>query len=115
MVLKTLKNAGFEISKKAEDNNAKYQINYSENEPPVVGFSKTFDHPFNPQTNFAAIMTCAQADAGCPFIAGAEKRIPVKYEDPKVFDNTEQQAEAYETRSRQIATEMLYVFSQINS
>jgi arsenate reductase len=33
-------------------------------------------------------MTCSQADGGCPFIAGAEKRIPITYEDPKAFDNT---------------------------
>jgi arsenate reductase len=47
------------------------------------------------------------------FIAGAEKRIPITYEDP--FDNTPQQAEKYQERSLQIATEMLYVFSQIKS
>jgi arsenate reductase len=49
------------------------------------------------------------------FIAGAEKRIPITYEDPKAFDNTPQQAEKYQERSLQIATEMLYVFSQIKS
>ena len=62
---------------------------------------------------FAAIMTCSQADGGCPFIAGAEKRIPITFEDPKAFDNTPQQKEKYEERSFQIATEMFYVFSQI--
>jgi len=35
------------------------------------------------------------------------------FEDPKAFDNTSQQAEKYEERSVQIATEMFYVFSQI--
>ncbi len=44
------------------------------------------------------------------FIAGAEKRIPITFEDPKAFDNTPQQAEKYEERSLQIATEMFYVF-----
>lgn len=28
-------------------------------------------------------MTCSQADEGCPFIAGAEVRIPITFEDPK--------------------------------
>ena len=60
-------------------------------------------------------MTCSQADAGCPFIAGAEKRIPITFEDPKAFDNTPKQAEKYNERSLQIATELFYVFSQINS
>jgi arsenate reductase len=50
------------------------------------GFSKKYDDEFNPKSEFAAIMTCSQADGGCPFIAGAEKRIPITYEDP--FDNT---------------------------
>ena len=58
-------------------------------------------------------MTCSNADAGCPFIAGAEKRIPITYEDPKTFDGTSQQAEKYMERSLQIATELFYVFSKI--
>ena len=60
-------------------------------------------------------MTCSQANANCPFIPGAEKRIPITYEDPKEFDNTPQQIKKYQERSNQIATEMLYVFSQINT
>ena len=59
-------------------------------------------------------MTCSSADKGCPFIAGAEQRIPVTFEDPKAFDNTPQQAEKYKERSLQIATELKYVFSSIN-
>lgn len=113
MVAKTLEQAGFEIEVLSEGKNPVYAIKYAENEHPIVGFSKTFDHPFNPQSEFAAIMTCSQADANCPFIPGAEKRIPVKYDDPKAFDNTPQQVEKYEERSNQIATEMLYVFSKV--
>ena len=58
-------------------------------------------------------MTCSHADENCPFIAGALQRIPVRYEDPKAFDNTPIQLEKYEERSFQIATEMKYVFSKI--
>ena len=79
----------------------------------VIGFSKTYDHSFNPSSQFAAIMTCSSADKGCPFISGAEKRIPVTFEDPKAFDNTPQQAEKYKERSIQIATELKYVFSKL--
>jgi arsenate reductase (thioredoxin) len=113
MVTKTLENAGFQINKLSEGDNPIYSIKYAKNEHPIIGFSKTFDNKFNSQSEFAALMTCSQADEGCPFISGTEKRIPVKYEDPKVFDNTPQQAEKYQERSNQIATEMLYVFSQI--
>lgn len=113
MAAKTLEQAGFEIEVLSEGKNPVYAIKYDANEHPIIGFSKTFDHPFNPKSEFAAIMTCSQADANCPFIAGAEKRIPVKYDDPKAFDNTPQQAEKYEERSNQIAAEMFYVFSKI--
>ena len=112
-VAETLKNTGFKIQKLSEENNPVYAIKFAENESPVIGFSKTYDDEFNPESGFAAIMTCSQADGGCPFITGAEKRIPITFNDPKAFDNTPQQAEKYQERSLQIATEMFYVFSQI--
>jgi arsenate reductase len=113
MVAETLKNSGFKVQIIATGDNPVYAIKYAENEPPVIGFSKTYDDDFNPKSKFAAIMTCSQADGGCPFIPGAEKRIPITFEDPKAFDNTPQQAEKYKERSMQIATEMFYIFSQI--
>jgi arsenate reductase len=115
MVAKTLENTGFEIETISENKNPIYSIKYSENQHPIIGFSKKFDDNFNPKSEFAAILTCSHADQGCPFIAGAEKRIPVTFEDPKAFDNTPQQAEKYQERSLQIATELMYVFSKINS
>ncbi|MGV8947302.1 MAG: low molecular weight phosphatase family protein [Lutibacter sp.] len=115
MVTETLRDSGFEIKTLSEGNNPVYSIKYAENEHPIIGFSKKLDDSFNPKSEFAAIMTCSQADGGCPFIAGAEKRIPITFDDPKAFDNTPQQAEKYSERSLQIATELFYVFSQINS
>lgn len=114
MAAKTLENSGFVIEKLSETKNPVYSIKFGVNEHPIIGFSKTYDHSFNPKNGFAAIMTCSQADAGCPFIPGAEKRIPVTYEDPKAFDGTPQQEEKYRERSLQIASELFYVFSQIN-
>ncbi|WP_396634671.1 low molecular weight phosphatase family protein [Maribacter sp. R86514] len=114
MVAETLKNQGFQIQKLSETSNPVYAIKFSENEYPVIGFSKSYEDPFNPSAQFAAVMTCSQADDGCPFIAGAEKRVPITFEDPKAFDNTPQQAEKYAERSIQIATELFYIFSQIN-
>ncbi len=113
MAAKTLSKQGFQIKTIAEGNNPIYTIKYTENSHPIIGFSKTYDDDFNPQSEFAAILTCSSADQGCPFIAGAEKRIPITFEDPKAFDNTPLQAEKYEERSVQIASELMYVFSQI--
>ncbi len=113
MAAQTLEKSGFQIKTIAEGSNPIYSIKYSTNSHPIIGFSKTYDDKFNPQSDFAAILTCSSADVGCPFIAGAEKRIPITFEDPKAFDNTPQQAEKYEERSNQIASELFYVFSQI--
>lgn len=110
----TLQNQGFQIQQLSEGKNPVYAVKFDENELPVIGFSKTFDDDFNPVSGFAAIMTCSSADEGCPFIAGAEKRIPVRYDDPKMFDGTELQDIKYAERSLEIAAEMYYVFSKIN-
>ena len=113
-VAETLTHQGLSIFKIADTDNPVYAIKYSDNSLPIVGFSKKYDSPFNPVSAFVAIMTCSQADGGCPFIAGAEKRIPITFEDPKISDNTQEQSKVYADRSLQIATEMFYVFSKIN-
>lgn len=114
MVAETLQNAGFKIKIISQGNNPIYSIKYSDYGHPIMGFSKKSDDDFNPKSEFTAIMTCSQADDACPFVPGAEKRFPITFEDPKIFDNTPQQAEKYKERSLQIATELFYVFSQIN-
>lgn len=114
-VAETLTNQGFIIFKIVETDNPVYAIKYGDNALPIIGFSKKYDSPFNPASAFVAIMTCSQADGECPFIAGAEKRIPITFEDPKISDGTSEQPQIYAERSLQIATEMLYVFSMIKS
>jgi len=114
-VAETLTNQGFTIFKIAETDNPVYAIKYGDNALPIIGFSKQYDSPFNPASAFVAIMTCSQADGGCPFIAGAEKRIPITFEDPKISDGSPEQAQVYAESSLQIATEMFYVFSMIKS
>ncbi|EPR73474.1 Arsenate reductase [Winogradskyella psychrotolerans RS-3] len=113
VVAKTLENTGFQIETLSNGSNPVYSIKYAKNAHPVIGFSKTFDDEFNPTSEFAAIMTCSSADQGCPFIGGAEKRLPITYDDPKAFDDTPQQLEKYNERSLQIAAELKYVFSNI--
>lgn len=110
---KTLENTGFEIEVIADGSNPIYAIKYAADAHPILGFSKKFDSNFNPNSNFAAVLTCSSADKECPYIPNAEVRIPMTFEDPKAFDNTPQQAEKYNERSLQIATELKYVFSKI--
>ncbi|MDN3725451.1 protein-tyrosine-phosphatase [Aequorivita sp. SDUM287046] len=113
MVVTTLENAGFKISREDNGNNPIYRIQYSLEKNAIGAFSKKYEDEVNPKKGFAAIMTCSQADEGCPFVAGSEKRIPIMYEDPKSADDTPHQTQIYTERSQQITTEMKYIFSQI--
>ena len=106
-----LERAGFEI-KNPGGSNPKYELKYSAHIEPIVSFSKTFDDPSNPEKDFAAIMTCSEADQECPFIPGAESRIRLLYEDPKVADDSDEEKSKYDERCRQIAIEMYYVMDQ---
>ena len=113
-IIQTLEHQGFEIKKLSEGQNPIYAIKFDSTCHPIIGFSKKYDNKFNPNSSFAAIMTCSEADGGCPFVAGSEIRIPITYEDPKISDNTDKQSEVYLTRSNQIASEIYYVLSKLN-
>ena len=112
-VKKTLEGQGFKFEITSAGTNPQYHILYSDTEPAIVGFSKKYDAPFNPSSNFAAIMTCSDADENCPMIVGAEKRILMRYEDPKKYDNSSQEAAMYAACSLEIASEIYHVFSAI--
>lgn len=114
LVVSTIRSQGFKVEVLSESINPIYAIRYSHHEHPIIGFSKTMDHTFNPSSNFAAIMTCDSANEACPFVPGAEKRIPITYKDPKEFDSSPLQAEKYQEKSIEIAREMHYIFNQIN-
>jgi arsenate reductase len=107
-----IRRAGFNIISKG-DKNPRYTISYAEDAQPVIMFSKLYDDTNNPKADFAAVMTCSDADENCPYIPGAESRIQLLYDDPKEFDGTPEEAEKYDERSKQIATELFYVFSQV--
>lgn len=92
--------------------NPHYSVRSSDSLPTLSCFSKVFDQPPNPTTGYCAVMTCSQADEACPVVFGCELRLPIRYEDPKVADNTPHEAERYAERSRQICREMLYAFKQ---
>lgn len=114
-VIETLQEQGCQIITISDTENPVYAIRYDEDHHPIIGFSKKYDHPFNPVDGFAAVMTCSQADGGCPFIPGAEQRIAIPFEDPKISDGTAGQTETYHETSLQIGAEMFYIFSQIKA
>lgn len=112
-VAETLTRQGFLIQKLAATENPVYSVKYDDNEAPVICFSKVYDSEINPKSKFAAILTCNNADQGCPFVAGADGRFPVKFEDPKAFDHTDLMDAKYEERSLEIGEELWYVFSKV--
>lgn len=111
--INSLNRVGFIIKPINIEKNTTYHVFHDENETPSICFSKTYDDTKNPQQEFAAIMTCSDAEENCPFIPGVELRIGTTYDDPKAFDNTPQQDAKYDERCRQIALETLYVFSRL--
>ncbi len=112
-IVDLLQKQGFQVTALSNENNTVFAIKNHINSLPIIGFSKRYEHSFNPSSNFIAIMTCSQADEGCPFVAGCDKRFAITYEDPKLYDNTELEAEKYLERSIQIATEMKYIITKI--
>lgn len=113
-VITTILNQGFDIVEIQEGENPIYKVKILPNEPSLKMFSKLFNDEVNPNHNFAAILTCDNADENCPYIPGAERRIPILYEDPKKYDNTPLQEEKYAEKSLEIASEMFWIFSQID-
>jgi protein-tyrosine-phosphatase len=112
--LAAVERAGFVVERpEPAGDNPHYRISYAADVASVESFSKRFDDASNPSADFAAVMTCTEADQGCPFVPGAALRISLPYDDPKVADDTPEEAARYDERSRQIATEMLYLFSRV--
>jgi protein-tyrosine-phosphatase len=113
--VKAIRKAGFKIDKPDETGNPVYTVEISSGHKPLQAFSKVIEDSSNPQTDFAAIMTCSSANEACPVVHGADIRFPVMYEDPKVADDTPLEEQRYNERVKQIGTEMLYLFSKVNT
>ena len=92
-----------------------YKLSYSDDAAAIELSSKLFDDALNPNADFAAVMTCSHAEENCPFVAGADQRIALTYEDPKAFDDSPEEAQAYDRRCAQIAREMFYVFKTVQN
>lgn len=108
-----LERAGFKINNPGGEN-PHVMLSAGNQIPEMECFSKTYDDIFNPASDFAAVMTCSDADKNCPIVPGAEERFSIPYVDPKVSDGTPEKASTYDTRCAQIGREMFYLMSQIN-
>lgn len=109
-----LKRAGFGYSKIDDGStNPKYILTNKKSEAGWVMYSKKFSDSQNPQSDFAAVMVCSDADKSCPLVPGAEKRISLPFNDPKHYDNTPSEKMKYDEACLLIATEMFYTFDYV--
>ena len=108
-----LSNAGFSMEQMDDSENPEYQVYFPGEEEGISVFSKKYEDPPNPTKGFLAVMTCSDADEACPVVEGAKSRFAITYEDPKAFDGSPEEKAGYEERCRQIAREMLYLFSLV--
>jgi arsenate reductase (thioredoxin) len=112
-IISTVKSQGFVVDTIAQTSNPIYAVRFDESKHPIIGFSKQYDHAFNPQSGFVAVMVCSSADVNCPFIPNADTRIAITFNDPKEFDGTANEENGYLERSALIGTDFLYAFSLV--
>jgi hypothetical protein len=78
-------------------------------------FSKLYSDASNPQTGFAALMVCGEADAACPIVKGASLRISMPYLDPKIYDDSAYESDKYAERRDDMGRLMLSVLMRASN
>lgn len=115
-MVQAIASAGWEVSQLDESENPKYHIAHSdEDRNTFIMYSKVYDENYNPQKDFLAILVCNSADKACPIVHGAAQRVALPYLDPKAFDDTEKESEAYADKVREIGREMIYMLGLMKS
>jgi hypothetical protein len=90
-----------------------YRVRWGESESfEATEFSKVYGDASNPQSGFAALMVCGEADAACPFVKGAMLRLSMPYLDPKIYDDGVYESAKYAERRDDIGRLMLSVVMQ---
>ena len=110
-VVNNIRHYGFNISFKDCDNPI-YSIKFR-NLNLGNYFSKLYNDSENTKNEFAAIMTCSDAERNCPLVEGSEIKFSLPYEDPKKYDMSKIEKTEYKKTSEKIASEMNYLFHKI--
>lgn len=104
-----LRRAGFVIAEEGTGAHPVYRVRWSDEGAGAPGFSKRYTDPANPATGFAAVMTCSDADEGCPVVVGAAARFVL----PHARNGTPLDAPAGDDPCRQIGHEMHYLMGRV--
>ncbi len=106
-----LQRSGVPLIQKTEGDNPLYSA--SSDSMAIECSSKLYDEPPNPASGYIAVMTCGNADKACQTVNGAAHRIVLRFDDPKVSDDTPEESRTYDDRCAQIAREMLYLMETV--
>ena len=102
-VIETLSEIGFGIIKEDNQDNPKITLTQEPDDTELCTlWSKTWDDPSLDVENTLAIMTCSDAEENCPYIPFASGRIPLKFEDPKYSDGSNEEKEVYANKFNEI-------------
>lgn len=107
-----LRRAGYRVEPTTDPPNPRYRVLLGDGLPSLELFSKTLAHPSLPASGFLAVMTCAEADTGCPVVPGAAARLALPYDDPKTADGTPDEAATYDARCAEITHELLWALTR---
>ena len=78
-------------------------------------FSKKYYDASNPQSGFAALMVCGEADEACPLVRGSSIRISMPYLDPKIYDGGALEELKYAERRDDMGRLMLSVMMRVRN
>lgn len=122
--IKTLREIGLDITSLGEEAtrgdavtaNLKHRIRWGlapdDAAMESIEFSKKYDDAANPQSGFAALLVCSDAEEACPIIKGASVRIATPFLDPKAYDGTAIEAHKYAERRDDIGRLMMSVMME---
>lgn len=108
---RALQQAGFVLEKLNDSDNPEISVSFSNEVKGLKMYSKKYDE--SGVSSFIALMTCSDADENCPYIPEASARIKFTFDDPKVFDNTDDAVSGYVQRSLEIAAQLKFIFSHL--
>lgn len=108
-MVKALEQSGFSFDILESGDNPKYipLASYLGYEQSM--FSKIYSHEYNPKENYIAVMVCDHADENCPIVYGSSDRFSLPYVDPKRYDDTDNEQEAYLNTVHEIGREVLFL------
>jgi hypothetical protein len=115
-IIKALENTGFKISEKGiAGKGPLYYLDYGKSSRGFEIFSKRYDHPMNPDTNYLAISLCYNPEECCPISFGADKQLTIPYEDLQTYDNTSLESAKYDEQCRSVARDMFYMMDFVKT